>query len=70
MAIDTTNEKYALLSWLNIFMFEVPISSDGLGQADNQQLLWGYPGILWSAVVARLNPFWPIAYGAIDLGDI
>lgn len=42
MAIDTVNEKFALLGQ------HLPISADGLDQADNQQLLWGYPGILWA----------------------
>ena len=46
MAIDTTNEKLALIDFP---LAELPISSDGLDQADNQQLLWGYPGLLWSA---------------------
>lgn len=49
MSIDTVNEKRALmmlgLPWSNI-----PISSDGLDQADNQQLLWEYPGLLWSVI--------------------
>lgn len=46
--IDTTNEKLALIEYGDIYQFGMPISADGLDQADNQQLLWGYPGILWS----------------------
>lgn len=51
MAIDTVNEKLALLGE------HLPISADGLDQADNQQLLWGYPGILWTeqALVEVVN---------------
>ena len=52
MAIDTNNEKLALISLLQPFNTPVPISSDGLDQADKQHLLWGYPGILWSAGAA------------------
>ena len=47
MAIDTTNEKLALIEYGDVFQPGIPISADGLDQADNQQLLWGYPGILW-----------------------
>ena len=51
MAIDTINEKLALIEYGDVFQPGIPISADGLGQADNQQLLWEYPGILWSAPV-------------------
>ena len=51
MAIDTDNKKYALISYLQPWNAPLPISADGLGQADNQHLLWGYPGILWAAAV-------------------
>ena len=47
MAVDTTNEKLALMSWTQPWQWPMPISADGLDQADNQQLLWGYPGVLW-----------------------
>lgn len=50
MSIDTINEKLALLEWLEPYQCGIPISADGLDQADNQQLLWGYPGLLWSEV--------------------
>ena len=52
MAIDTDNEKLALIEYGDIFQPGIPISADGLDQADNQQLLWEYPGILWSALAA------------------
>lgn len=51
MAIDTINEKLALLEYLEVYQLGIPISADGLDQADNQQLLWEYPGLLWSAAV-------------------
>ena len=47
MAIDTINEKLALIEYSDIFQPGIPISADGLDQADLQQLLWEYPGILW-----------------------
>ena len=43
MAITTVNEKLQLLGET------CPISADGLGQDDLQQLLGEYPGILWGA---------------------
>jgi len=49
MAIDTINEKLALLEYDEVYQPGIPISADGLDQADKQQLLWGYPGILWVA---------------------
>ena len=45
-----TNDKFALISYQQPWNIPLPISADGLDQADNQQLLWGYPGILWSEV--------------------
>ena len=58
MAIDTDNEKLSLISYNQPFNPAIPISSDGLGQADNQHLIWQYAGVLWSesaAGGARLN---------------
>lgn len=50
MAIDTLNKKLALIEYGDVFQPGIPVSADGLGQADNQQLLWGYPGILWGTI--------------------
>ena len=50
MAIDTTNEKFALITLLQPWNTPIPISADGIGQADKQHLIWGYPGILWTSV--------------------
>ena len=52
MAIDTKNEKLALINLLQPFNTPVPDSSDGLGQDDKQHLLWAYPGILWTEAVS------------------
>lgn len=55
MAVDTTNEKLALITYHQPWNTPIPISDDGLDQADNQHLLWEYPGILWTEeeVIAR-----------------
>lgn len=51
MAIDTTNEKLALITFHQIWNTPAPISADGLGQGDKQQLIAEYPGILWTAEI-------------------
>ncbi len=56
MAIDTNNEKLALIEYGDVFQFGVPISADGIDQADNQQLLWDYPGLLWATYSANVLP--------------
>ncbi len=50
MAIDTDNKKLAVMDWGNIWEPGLPLSPGALGQDDQQQLLWGYPGILWGAL--------------------
>jgi len=50
MAINTVNEKLALISLLQPWNVPIPISADGIDQADQQQLLWGYPGLLWDII--------------------
>ena len=52
MAIGTTNEKLALMEWGQVWEPGLPISPGALGQDDKQQLLWGYPGILWGELAA------------------
>lgn len=48
MAIETDNEKLALMSYNQPFVPAVPIVTNGMTQADYQHLIWQYPGILWS----------------------
>lgn len=57
LAITTINEKLATIEYGDIFQPGIPISADGLDQADNQQLLWDYPGNLWSAIVVSGKTF-------------
>ena len=51
MAIDTINEKLALMEETIPWEPGLPMSPGTIGQDDQQQLIWGYPGILWGAPV-------------------
>lgn len=53
--IDTTNEKLSLMEG-EVWEPGLPLSPSTLGQDDRQQLLWGYPGILWEEAAAPV-PF-------------
>ena len=55
MSIDTINEKLALIDYGDVFQPAIPISADGIDQADQQHLLWGYPGILWATEIVILK---------------
>lgn len=52
MAISTNNEKLAVINFCNTLFPSLPLSPGALGQDDQQQLLWGYPGVAWGALVA------------------
>ena len=52
MAIDTTNKKLAVMEWEDYAEPALPLSPSTLGQDDQQQLLWGYPGVLWESGAA------------------
>lgn len=64
MTISTINDKMAVMSFGNTLMSNLPLSPGALGQDDQQQLLWGYPGVLWTASV--VSDF--IQYIGIHLG--
>lgn len=49
MGIDTVNKKLALLHWMRTWEHSLPTAPGTLGQDDEQQCLWGYPGVLWSS---------------------
>lgn len=49
MPITTDNEKLAVMEWGNPWEPALPLSPGTLGQDDQQQLLWGFPGVLWGA---------------------
>lgn len=50
MAIDTNTEKLAIMEWDELYEPGLPLSPGTLGQDDKQQLLWGFPGVLWAVV--------------------
>jgi len=47
MAIDTDNEQFALLLLETPWMV-LPVSADGIDEADQQQVVYSYPGFDWS----------------------
>lgn len=50
MAIDTINKKLAVMEFGDVWEPGLPLSPGTLEQDDKQQLLLGYPGILWQIV--------------------
>lgn len=56
MAIDTVNEKLALIVFgRTTDPANIPTAPGSIGQDDKQQFLWGYPGLLWAAVTAAVE---------------
>ncbi len=55
MAIDTNNKKLSLMEWDLVWEPGIPLLAGSFGQDDKQQLLWGYPGILWTEIVVSLT---------------
>ncbi len=51
MAITTTNEKLALISYQFIWNTPIPISADGLGVGDKFHLVAQYP---WGSIVVTI----------------
>lgn len=41
------------MEWSIIWEPGLPLSPGTLGQDDKQQLLWGYPGILWGVLLTE-----------------
>jgi hypothetical protein len=60
MAIDTTNKKLGVMEWEEYYEPALPLSPGVVfTQAEQQQLLWGYPGVLWvgpASVFTVSNP--------------
>jgi len=54
MAIDTVNEKRALMM-LGLPWNTMPISADGIDQADQQQLLNEYPGLAFVTEITSIR---------------
>jgi hypothetical protein len=49
MAVDTASKRYAMLGLCAPHRFVAPVPDGTIAQADRQQFLYGYPGILWGA---------------------
>jgi hypothetical protein len=49
VAITTTNGKLAIMELEDYWEPGLPMAPGSLDQADKQQLLWGFPEILWTA---------------------
>ena len=63
MSIDTDNKKFALITYQQMWNTPLPISADGLGQADNQHLMAQYPGILWTVPIITKRPSEGLLFG-------
>ncbi len=53
-AIATDNGKLAVMEWDLDWEPGLPLSPGAFGQEDQQQLLWGFPEILWAAAIIVL----------------
>ena len=67
MAVDTDNEKLALMSFMQPWMLPLPWDTDGIGADDQQHMIWGYPDPEWATVAAAAYTFKGIG---IIKGDI
>lgn len=52
MAIDTNTKKLAVMELDDDWEPGLPLSPGTFDQSELQQLLWGYPGILWQTAAA------------------
>lgn len=57
MAINTTNGRLSMMELDLDYEPGLPMSPGALGLDDQQQLLWGFPEILWGAGAA-VAEFW------------
>lgn len=49
MPITTDNGKLGVMEWDQDHEPGLPLSPGSIGQNDQQQLLWGFPEVLWGA---------------------
>jgi hypothetical protein len=71
MAIDTNNEKLALMEWCQVWEPGLPFDPVTIDQGAKQQFLWGYPGILWSGGVPPIViPEGGVLTGVLSITDI
>ena len=57
MAIDTANERLALMEFDQVYEPGLPNPSGDatIDQGDQQQMMWDYPGILWVSLTASVG---------------
>lgn len=48
-AVATTNGRLAVMEWCQVWEPGIPLSPVTFGQDDQQQLLWDFPEVLWTA---------------------
>ena len=53
MAITTDNEKLSLINFGNVFMPSVFFEGGVIDQGQQQQFVWGYPGVLWAVNINK-----------------
>lgn len=53
MALTTDTGKLAIMEWDLVFEPGLPLSPGTFDQADQQQLLWSIPEVLWAAVTGN-----------------
>ena len=71
MAIDTSNEKFALIGWLQPWSANIPVSISSIGSGEKKQFVWEYPGLEWifpKSVALMKNRMWnAITYQGITI---
>lgn len=50
MSITTDNGKLAIMELDQDYEPGLPMSPGSIGQDDQQQLLWGFPEVLWGSI--------------------
>lgn len=55
MAITTDTGKLAVMRLTQVWEPPLPLSPGAIDQADRQQLLWGFPEILWGEPVVTVR---------------
>ena len=76
MAITTSDDKLAIMEWDNIWEPGIPmLPNTPFDQGNKQQLLWGYPGVLWptpilAAIVCSLVSINSLTLSSVTLNSL
>lgn len=68
--IDTRQKRFSMLGWGMPWVPTLPVPDGGFNQADQQELLFSYSGILWLAPAIPVLPLYAavlndnVGYGA------